>query len=178
MSIKKLTIKGLRGFSEETNINFAIPDNISPGSGLTVLVGPNNSGKSTVIEAIHLLSANTDIVPVSSRNIKVNGQVFIEVEDIIGNNYSLQSTDNKGAFIQRKYNGENINFYNNFINTYVLSSKKNFSSTFSNNGSQSRENYKGNTNSSDYREDNNFNNNFGGRLLAIYNNRKIFHYHF
>ena len=126
MSIKKLTIKGLRGFSEETNINFAIPDNISPGSGLTVLVGPNNSGKSTVIEAIHLLSANTDIVPVSSRNIKVNGQVFIEVEDIIGNNYSLQSTDNKGAFIQRKYNGENINFYNNFINTYVLSSKKIF----------------------------------------------------
>ena len=99
MSIKKLTIKGLRGFWEETNINFAIPDNISPKSGLTVLVGPNNSGKSTVIEAIHLLSANIDIVPVSSRNIKVDGQVFIEAEDIIGNNYSLQSTNNKGAFI-------------------------------------------------------------------------------
>lgn len=73
MSIKRLTIKGLRGFSEKTNINFAIPDNINPGSGLTVMVGPNNSGKSTVIESVHLLSSNSDIIPSSSRNIKANG---------------------------------------------------------------------------------------------------------
>lgn len=40
MSIKRLTIKGLRGFSEKNDIYFAIPDNINPGSGLTVIVGP------------------------------------------------------------------------------------------------------------------------------------------
>lgn len=37
MSIKKLTINGLRGFSDETNIHFAIPDNVTPGRGLTIL---------------------------------------------------------------------------------------------------------------------------------------------
>lgn len=98
MSIKRLTIKGLRGFSAKTNIHFAIPDNITPGSGLTVMVGPNNSGKSTVIEA----------------------------EVIIGNVSTLQSTDNNGSFIQRKYNGKNINNFYNQMNTFILSSKRNF----------------------------------------------------
>ena len=123
MSIKRLTIKGLRGFSEKTNILFAIPDNINPGSGLTVMVGPNNSGKSTIIEAVHLLSSNLDIIPVSSRNIKTNGKVLIEAEDIIGNVSALQSTDNNGAFIQRQFNGENINNFYNQMDTFILSSK-------------------------------------------------------
>ena len=93
MSIKRLTIKGLRGFSAKTNIHFAIPDNITPGSGLTVMVGPNNSGKSTVIEA----------------------------EVIIGNVSTLQSTDGgaqnrenyKGNISNSDYRGEN-NINNNF----------------------------------------------------------------
>ena len=78
MSIKRLTINGLRGFSEETDINFAIPDNNNPGSGLTILVGPNNSGKSTIIEAIHMLNSNIDIIPRTSRNVKTQGYVKIE----------------------------------------------------------------------------------------------------
>lgn len=45
MSIKRLMIKGLRGFSEKTNIHFAILDNIKLGSGLTVMVGPCGLGK-------------------------------------------------------------------------------------------------------------------------------------
>lgn len=77
MSIKRLTIEGLRGFSDEANINFAIPDNVTPGSGLTILVGPNNSGKSTVIEAIHLLNSNNNVIPFSARNIKNKGKVKI-----------------------------------------------------------------------------------------------------
>ena len=85
MSIKRLTINGLRGFSEKTDINFAIPDKKNLGSGLTILVGPNNSGKSTIIEAIHMLNSNIDIIPSTSRNIKTQGQVKIEVEDIKGN---------------------------------------------------------------------------------------------
>lgn len=137
MSIKRLTINGLRGFSEKTNIHFAIPDKINPGSGLTVMVGPNNSGKSTIIEAMHLLSSNVNIIQISSRNVRTNGKVLIEAEDIIGNISSLQSTDNNG-------------------------------------GPQNRENYKGNISNSNYRSENNINNNFGGRLLEIYNRRKVF----
>ena len=33
-------------------LNFALPDNKTPGSGLTIIVGPNNSGKTTIIESI------------------------------------------------------------------------------------------------------------------------------
>jgi DNA repair exonuclease SbcCD ATPase subunit len=51
MAIRSLTINGLRGFASPQKISFAEPNN-TVGSGLTMLVGPNNEGKSTVIEAI------------------------------------------------------------------------------------------------------------------------------
>lgn len=172
MSIKRLTIEGLRGFSDETNINFAIPDNVTPGSGLTILVGPNNSGKSTVIEAIHLLNSNNNVIPFSARNIKNKGKVKIEIEYLNGSIRTLESTDNNGAFVQKKYNNEKIDFWFDSMNTLILSSKRSFSSTFNSNDYQRRENYKGNVGDSDYRNTNSINNNFGGRLLAIYKGNK------
>ena len=172
MSIKRLTINGLRGFSDETNIHFAIPDNETPGSGLTILVGPNNSGKSTIIEAIHLLNSNNNIIPISARNIKNKGKVKIEIEDSNQNIRTLESTDNNGAFVQKKYNNKRIDFWLNNMNTLILSSKRSFSSTFSSNNYQSRESYKGNVGDSDYRNVNSINNNFGGRLLTIYKGNK------
>lgn len=175
MSIKKLTIEGFRGYSKETEINFAIPDGNNYGSGLTVLVGPNNSGKSTIIEAIHLLSINSSIIPNSSRNSLNQGKVKIEAVDNIGNVYSLQSTSNEGAFVERKYNNITQEYWDNRLNTFILTNKRNFLSTFSNNSYQTRENYKSNIGDSEYRTENNINGNFGGRLLTIYRkNRKIF----
>ena len=168
MSIKRLTIDSLRGFSNETNIYFAIPDNVTPGSGLTILVGPNNSGKSTIIEAVHLLNSNNNIIPISARNIQNKGKVKIEIEDLNQNTRTLESTDNNGAFVQKKYNNKKIDFWPDNMNTLILSSKRSFSSTFSSNNYQNRENYKGNVGDSDYRSANNINNNFGGRLLTIY----------
>lgn len=49
--IKYISILGYRGFSKKREIQFAIP-NGELGSGLTILVGTNNSGKTTIIEAI------------------------------------------------------------------------------------------------------------------------------
>lgn len=54
--IRSLTVEGLRGFRHPQRIELAIP-NGNPGSGLTVIVGANNSGKSTVIEALTGLAA-------------------------------------------------------------------------------------------------------------------------
>lgn len=166
MSIKRLTIEGLRGFSDEANINFAIPDNVTPGSGLTILVGPNNSGKSTVIEAIHLLNSNNNVIPFSARNIKNKGKVKIEIEYLNGSIRTLESTDNNGAFVQKKYNNEKIDFWLDSMNTLILSSKRSFSSTFNSNDYQRRENYKGNVGDSDYRNTNSINNNFGGKIIS------------
>lgn len=55
MSITSLEIAGLRSFTTRRRLELAVP-NGQPGSGLTVLVGPNNSGKSTIVEAFAALS--------------------------------------------------------------------------------------------------------------------------
>jgi predicted ATPase len=47
---RALDIAGLRGFGSRETVELAIPDG-QDGSGLTILVGANNSGKSSVIEA-------------------------------------------------------------------------------------------------------------------------------
>lgn len=52
---KSLRIRGLRGFADEQTLELAVPTG-APGSGLTVLVGSNNAGKSTAIEAIRALA--------------------------------------------------------------------------------------------------------------------------
>ena len=52
--------QGKPGYGKEILLNialfvpldFALPDNKTPGSGLTIIVGPNNSGKTTIIESI------------------------------------------------------------------------------------------------------------------------------
>ncbi len=172
MSIKKITISGLRGYSEETTINFAVPDKQNYGSGLNILVGPNNSGKSTLIEAVHMLSVNRDIVPQTVRNELTDGKIFIEAVDEGKNVIALNTTDNGGAYVERKWNGYKINNGENKLNTFVLNNKRNFSSTFSNNYQQSRDSYNGNTGNDEYRKDNYFNQNFGGRLLEIFNNKR------
>ena len=56
MPIIEMTIEGYRGFATDQQVRFAQPTG-AVGSGLTALVGPNNGGKSTVIEALHALTA-------------------------------------------------------------------------------------------------------------------------
>ena len=51
MALTELVVHGYRGFAEPQTLSFAIPT-LNPGSGLTILVGANNSGKSTIVEAL------------------------------------------------------------------------------------------------------------------------------
>lgn len=53
---RTLSIYGFRGFSTERTIAFAIPNESNKHLGLTIIVGGNNSGKSTIFEAMTLLS--------------------------------------------------------------------------------------------------------------------------
>lgn len=55
MAIEALTIYGLRGFETPQTLRLAEPTG-AEGSGLTILVGPNNGGKSTVVEAFRALA--------------------------------------------------------------------------------------------------------------------------
>ena len=51
--IKSLGVEFYRGFTDRQIIEFAMP-NGKHGSGLTVIVGPNNTGKTSIIEALML----------------------------------------------------------------------------------------------------------------------------
>lgn len=176
MAIKAITISGLRGFSKEKIIEFSIPDKKTPGSGLTIMVGPNNSGKSTVIEAMHLLSTNVKVISKNARNVNTKEKIKLEVLEDNGRKIGLYTTDKGGSYVERKINGViQKEYWNNNLNTFILSSKRNFNSTFSTSGYANRENYKGNVGEYEYRTENNYsNNNFGERLIKVFDNKEEF----
>lgn len=58
MALKSLLVENYKGFYEAQEIEFAVPDGEKEGSGLTLIVGPNNTGKTTIIES--LLMGNGD----------------------------------------------------------------------------------------------------------------------
>jgi predicted ATPase len=58
--LSSLSVCGFRGFSTPGVLELAVP-NGAPGSGMTILLGQNNSGKSTLIEAIRAMVQNHDV---------------------------------------------------------------------------------------------------------------------
>ena len=79
MTIRKLTIGALRGFSAEQSLRLARPTG-APGSGITILVGPKNGGKSTIVEALSALSKSKVAFSVGKRNDRSKDGVRIRAE--------------------------------------------------------------------------------------------------
>lgn len=97
MSLQNLELVGLRGFATQQELPFAIPDR-NPGSGLTTLVGPNNGGKSTVVEALRALAASSSQSPSQQqsfdeglRNKRAGDKINIRVTDVNGNVSDLRT---------------------------------------------------------------------------------------
>lgn len=55
MFLSKFTFNGFRSFTQEQEVTFSIPVDNKLGSGLTYVVGENNAGKTSVLEAMHFL---------------------------------------------------------------------------------------------------------------------------
>jgi len=75
--LKTLSIAGYRGFNEHRLIHLAVPNNQGEGSGLTVITGANNSGKSTVIEALRARSGQP--TPSFSEGIRNKHADFVRI---------------------------------------------------------------------------------------------------
>lgn len=133
--IQQLIIKGLRGFTNEQELLPAIP-NGDIGSGLTILVGSNNSGKSTVIEALRAISQRGQLpsFTVGRRNIIAGDRVSIKVIDNLDNPIELRSIRAGSSEVEREGNQSGIG------NVYILPSRRTFNPFF---GKQefNRENY-------------------------------------
>ncbi len=89
--ITSIAVQGFRGFREEATLRLAQPTG-APGSGLTVVVGANNTGKSTLWESFDAVSRK---VPVSfsdaRRNLQTPDGVRIRVTRADGSVYALAS---------------------------------------------------------------------------------------
>jgi predicted ATP-dependent endonuclease of OLD family len=126
MSYKKIEIKGLRGFSDKQTLNFGLNSG-QLGSGLTVIVGPNNSGKSTIFESIRAISQNDPPSFTEGKRNKKSGDT-IEI--------SLYKDDN--VFLTLKTTGaggsetsfEEKGLTKNSVNVFSLPSRRTFSPYF------------------------------------------------
>ncbi|MGW9159156.1 ATP-dependent nuclease [Microbacterium sp. NPDC055665] len=91
--VSQLEFRGLRGFRSDAKLRLAQP-NGSVGSGLTIVVGENNAGKSTVWEAFDSLARKmrSDVsFSEGRRNQQTEGGVRIRLDREDGSSYLLES---------------------------------------------------------------------------------------
>ena len=141
--ITKLSIHGLRGFGEKKEMDFAIP-NGTIGSGITYFVGQNNSGKTTILEAIEAFNCNYGNSPSFSekkRNVKFdNGRIELTVVQN-GTCFKICTPSSGGSETFLYENDERvIQRQNDYKPVYCLASRRNFEQEF-NKGLTSRDDY-------------------------------------
>ena len=86
--LRTLKIEHYKGFYDEETVEFAVPDGKTPGSGLTLIVGPNNAGKTTLLEALLLEGRVTE----SERHHNISPRITI--------NDSVYSNTDGGSVIK------------------------------------------------------------------------------
>ena len=96
MSVVSLDIKGFRGFGLQQTLRLAQPNETS-GSGITILVGPNSGGKSTIVEAFKALSGREVSFSEGKRNKDAGDRVWIRVGYDGGETQVLQTSDQGGS---------------------------------------------------------------------------------
>lgn len=95
MALEKIEILGYRGFTEAQTAEFAIPNNKELSSGLTIITGANNSGKSSIIECLKARGGNQPVSFTVGKRNPVTDHVKI-VYTVNGNKEVLSSVE-KGS---------------------------------------------------------------------------------
>lgn len=121
--IKTLTIAGFRGFGKEQEITFSLPNGKDEGSGLNILVGANNTGKSSIIEAIKAFNAVSTFSE-GKRNSKCGQRVSLKIIDEGENQYTINTVPSGGSQSNYEPNGQ-------FLKAYVLPSRRHVEYEFS-----------------------------------------------
>ncbi len=122
--LTELLIKGLRGFgSSNFKIQFVVP-NGNLGSGLNVLVGQNNSGKSTILEAIKYFSKKNGSISFSEmkRNSKNNFRIELKCTHTDGTQNSISTVADGGS--------EAIRNFTQLKEIYYIPSRRAFTKNF------------------------------------------------
>jgi predicted ATPase len=106
--IEWIEIEGFRGFAEKVHLNLAEP-NGKIGSGMTIIVGPNNSGKSTIIESLHVLSG-TQAISFNEfmTNKKTDHKIDITIKYKNGNMKRLKTQEDGGSETEWEIAGDKV----------------------------------------------------------------------
>ena len=114
MFIKEIKITNFKCFSIRNNVlKCNIPNGIDDGSGLNILVGNNNTGKSTVFEAVHFVreGARKDVEDIKNykalRKSSSDFNVEITLSDNISDVIDKFAQENKKEVIKRLIYKEN-----------------------------------------------------------------------
>ena len=138
MHLISLTVEGYRGFAQEQTLRFAQPTG-EIGSGLTILVGPNNGGKSSVLEALSALFSNRVTFTEGKRNSLAGDRVSLGLSLTSGVTHELCTSDRGGSTTIREPSERPQ------IGYYTLPSRRFFNPHF-NHDVQRRAAYTANTN--------------------------------
>lgn len=115
--IKEISISGFRGFGISQTVQFAIPNNDKPGSGLTIITGANNSGKTTIIESIRAFnSSESPSFSEGRRNAQTDGKINLTLVDDSDSQYSIKSVEGGGSSTEKS---EKTDFHH-----YILQSRR------------------------------------------------------
>lgn len=116
--IKNLEINGFRGFGKKQTIQFAQP-NGELGSGLTFIVGSNNTGKTTILECLKFFNSISNSRPSMSerkRNTRNQSRVEIKLIDCSNNFFEISTVKNGGSETDVYINNLIINDNNRYEN--------------------------------------------------------------
>ena len=156
MTISNLEIENFKSFGKRQPISFSLP-NGSKGSGLTILVGQNNSGKTSVIDAVRLFLDRNGIFEKSQRRGEATPRVLLSGD---------QQTCTVGADSNRKY-GISYDGPNDFPkNVRIVTSRRSWNER-SRMNDLNDENYWQQVNS---RKDASRHNELLGRLMQLHSN--------
>lgn len=162
VALNQINILGYKGFISAGTVNFSVPHEKKPGSGLTIITGPNNSGKTSIIEAILARNSKDRLsFTTGSRN---SHNDYVNLEYLI---------DNQQETIQSKSRGTSEVTVNtgDLPKIYALQSRRAFSSHF-NKGKWDRDTYIAHLQV--HHEKQNTLNNFSSRLFSAQENKTIF----
>lgn len=126
--LSELEIIGFRGFSDAQTLHFATPTGES-GSGLTIIVGPNNSGKSSIIESLMAVTQHRTRPPTFSegkRNVEADSRVKISIIDSQGLTRTVETVASGGS--ETSFSGENTSPSENDV--FILPSRRQFEPFF------------------------------------------------
>lgn len=131
MALTRIEILGYRGFKERGALDLAVP-NGTMGSGLTVLTGPNNAGKSSIIECLRARAGHQSVS--FSAGVRNSAVEFVEIDYLFGEKREVLKSLAKGSSESlREGIVENADIF-------VLPSRRAFTPYFGR-GEQNRQNY-------------------------------------